>query len=91
MKLVRYGAPGKEKPGLVDLEGKLRDLSGVVADIAGTTLTPRPADTISAIVLSCAPRITTFGRTLRRWQTCDRTSWRAPAATFPCMPGPSPP
>ncbi len=33
MKLVRYGNPGKEKPGLIDAEGKLRDLSGVVADI----------------------------------------------------------
>jgi 2,4-didehydro-3-deoxy-L-rhamnonate hydrolase len=33
MKLVRYGNPGKEKPGLVDADGKLRDLSGVVNDI----------------------------------------------------------
>lgn len=33
MKLVRYGALGKEKPGLIDAEGKLRDLSGVIHDI----------------------------------------------------------
>ncbi len=33
MKLVRYGNPGKEKPGLIDSDGKLRDLSGIVADI----------------------------------------------------------
>jgi len=33
MKLVRYGQPGKEKPGLIDAAGKLRDLSGVVSDI----------------------------------------------------------
>lgn len=33
MKLVRYGNPGKEKPGLIDAEGKLRDLSGVLKDI----------------------------------------------------------
>ncbi|MDH5709581.1 MAG: fumarylacetoacetate hydrolase family protein [Hylemonella sp.] len=33
MKLVRYGNPGKEKPGLIDAEGKLRDLSAVVPDI----------------------------------------------------------
>jgi 2,4-diketo-3-deoxy-L-fuconate hydrolase len=33
MKLVRYGNPGKEKPGLVDADGKLRDLSSVVPDI----------------------------------------------------------
>jgi len=33
MKLVRYGNPGKEKPGLIDAHGKLRDLSGVIDDI----------------------------------------------------------
>ena len=33
MKLVRYGNPGKEKPGLIDAQGKLRDLSGVIKDI----------------------------------------------------------
>jgi 2,4-diketo-3-deoxy-L-fuconate hydrolase len=33
MKLVRYGNPGREKPGLIDAEGKLRDLSSVVPDI----------------------------------------------------------
>jgi 2,4-diketo-3-deoxy-L-fuconate hydrolase len=33
MKLVRYGNPGREKPGLIDDDGKLRDLSGVVPDI----------------------------------------------------------
>lgn len=38
MKLVRYGQPGKEKPGLVDSQGKIRDLSEIVSDIAGTAL-----------------------------------------------------
>ncbi len=33
MKLVRYGNPGREKPGLIDADGKLRDLSAVVPDI----------------------------------------------------------
>ncbi len=41
MKLVRYGAQGKEKPGLVDPEGKIRDLSGIVPDIAGEVLTKK--------------------------------------------------
>ena len=40
MKLVRYGAPGAERPGLLDNDGRVRDLSGVVADIAGDALTP---------------------------------------------------
>ena len=40
MKLVRYGPPGKEKPGLIDAEGKLRDLSRKVGDIDGAALAP---------------------------------------------------
>lgn len=38
MKLLRYGAAGAEKPGLLDADGQLRDLSGVVDDIAGDAL-----------------------------------------------------
>lgn len=40
MKLVRYGRPGAEKPGLIDAEGKLRDLSRVVKDITPDALRP---------------------------------------------------
>src|SRR6266516_3288909 len=40
MKLVRYGAPGREKPGILDGNGRIRDLSGLVPDIAGETLSP---------------------------------------------------
>jgi 2-keto-4-pentenoate hydratase/2-oxohepta-3-ene-1,7-dioic acid hydratase in catechol pathway len=40
MKLVRYGPAGKEKPGLIDADGKLRDLSKKIKDIDGTTLAP---------------------------------------------------
>ena len=40
MKLVRYGPPGKEKPGLIDAEGKIRDLSRKVKDIDGAALAP---------------------------------------------------
>ena len=38
MKLVRYGNPGKEKPGLIDLAGRLRDLSGVLPDLGPAQL-----------------------------------------------------
>jgi 2-keto-4-pentenoate hydratase/2-oxohepta-3-ene-1,7-dioic acid hydratase in catechol pathway len=38
MKLVRYGAPGREKPGIIDADGKIRDLSRVVNDIDGAML-----------------------------------------------------
>ena len=38
MKLVRFGSPGQEKPGIVDQEGKVRNLSSVVDDISGRAL-----------------------------------------------------
>jgi len=41
MKLVRYGRPGQEKPGLIDAEGRLRDLSGVIADITPQQLSDK--------------------------------------------------
>jgi 2,4-didehydro-3-deoxy-L-rhamnonate hydrolase len=41
LKLVRYGRAGKEKPGLIDAAGKIRDLSEVIADIDGSTLGPK--------------------------------------------------
>ena len=41
MKLVRFGPPGREKPGIIDSAGRIRDLSGVVDDIAGETLGPK--------------------------------------------------
>ncbi|MET4130568.1 fumarylacetoacetate hydrolase family protein [Roseovarius sp. MBR-6] len=40
MKLLRHGAPGAEKPGLLDTSGRVRDLSGIVPDIAGQVLRP---------------------------------------------------
>ena len=44
MKLLRYGTHGKEKPGILDDTGFLRDLSGLVDDIAGETLLPENID-----------------------------------------------
>ena len=41
MKLVRYGKAGKEKPGVIDAKGKLRDCSGIVSDWAGDELAPK--------------------------------------------------
>lgn len=40
MKLLRFGEPGSEKPGLLDADGVIRDLSGHVADIGGAALDP---------------------------------------------------
>jgi len=41
MKLLRYGAKGREKPGLIDKDDRIRDLSGVIADISGETVAPK--------------------------------------------------
>jgi 2-keto-4-pentenoate hydratase/2-oxohepta-3-ene-1,7-dioic acid hydratase in catechol pathway len=41
MKLVRYGQPGREKPGVIDDKGQIRDLSKIVPDIAGEALSPK--------------------------------------------------
>ena len=49
MKLLRYGAPGAEKPGLLDASGRVRDLSGVVPDISGDTLRPAGLAALQAL------------------------------------------
>ena len=40
MKLLRFGSPGKEKPGILDDSGTIRDLTGLVVDISEETLLP---------------------------------------------------
>jgi 2-keto-4-pentenoate hydratase/2-oxohepta-3-ene-1,7-dioic acid hydratase in catechol pathway len=49
MKLLRYGPPGKERPGLLDSAGVVRDLSQHVADIAPAQLAPSSLDRIAAL------------------------------------------
>jgi hypothetical protein len=49
MKLVRYGRAGAERPGLVDAEGRLRDLSRVVADITPKVLSPAGLKRLRAV------------------------------------------
>ena len=41
MKLVRYGPAGREKPGIIDADGKIRDLSRIVKDINAEALSPK--------------------------------------------------
>jgi 2,4-didehydro-3-deoxy-L-rhamnonate hydrolase len=57
MKLVRYGNPGKEKPGLIDAEGKLRDLSAVVKDIGAEQLSPAQLAKISKVKTDKLPLV----------------------------------
>ena len=62
MKLLRFGTPGAERPGLLDAEGVVRDLSGVVADIAGDTLSPAVLDQLRAIDPATLPAVEQPGR-----------------------------
>lgn len=55
MKLLRYGAPGAEKPGLLDASGRVRDLSGKVSDIAGETLRPAGLQALQDIDIDTLP------------------------------------
>jgi len=57
MKLLRYGPAGQEKPGLLDRDGKIRDLSGVVRDIDGENLAPAVLDRLRAINPATLPLV----------------------------------
>ena len=57
MKLVRYGDAGKEKPGILDSAGAVRDLSGVVSDIDGAALSAEGLAKIRAADLNSLPKV----------------------------------
>jgi len=57
MKFVRYGAPGAEKPGVIDADGQLRDLSGQVSDLSGDVLTRLETLTADGPVVPGNPRL----------------------------------
>jgi 2-keto-4-pentenoate hydratase/2-oxohepta-3-ene-1,7-dioic acid hydratase in catechol pathway len=57
MKLLRYGPAGQEKPGLLDRDGKIRDLSGAVRDIDGETLSPASLDRLRRLDPSTLPLV----------------------------------
>src|SRR5690606_21116008 len=57
MKLLRWGEKGAERPGMLDSAGKARDLSGIVSDIDGTTVTPEGLAKLRAIDASSLPEV----------------------------------
>jgi 2-keto-4-pentenoate hydratase/2-oxohepta-3-ene-1,7-dioic acid hydratase in catechol pathway len=57
MKLLRYGPAGQEKPGLLDREGNIRDLSGAVRDIAGEALAPAALDRLRRLDPATLPPV----------------------------------
>jgi 2-keto-4-pentenoate hydratase/2-oxohepta-3-ene-1,7-dioic acid hydratase in catechol pathway len=57
MKFLRYGEPGAEKPGLLDAEGKIRDLSAHVTDLSGAALAPDALAKLGAIEAGSLPLV----------------------------------
>jgi len=57
MRLVRYGRPGKEKPGLFDEEGRLRDLSGIIDDIDASALSDKALRKLAKVDWKTLPRV----------------------------------
>ena len=57
MKLLRYGPPGREKPGLLDAAGTLRDLSAHIADIDGSMLDTASLDRLRALDPATLPAV----------------------------------
>ena len=58
MKLLRFGNSGEEKPGIIDENGKIRDLSNVIDDIDGNTISPESLDKLKSLELSSLPEVT---------------------------------
>jgi ureidoglycolate lyase len=57
MKLLRYGAPGAEKPGLLDVQGVIRDLSGIIPDLAGEALSREGIARLAALDPESLPAV----------------------------------
>jgi 2-keto-4-pentenoate hydratase/2-oxohepta-3-ene-1,7-dioic acid hydratase in catechol pathway len=57
MKLVRYGAAGREKPGMIDGDGRLRDLSSLVPDLAGEALSPKSLAKLAKVNPATLPAV----------------------------------
>ena len=65
MKLLRYGPSGREKPGLLDANGQIRDLSSLVPDISGDTISPAGLKRLSEIDPATLPVVEGNPRSLR--------------------------
>jgi 2,4-diketo-3-deoxy-L-fuconate hydrolase len=57
MRLLRYGEAGSELPGVLDAEGRIRDLSNIVPDITGATLSPASLEAMRGVAMSALPLV----------------------------------
>lgn len=68
MKLMRHGAKGAERPALVDAQGQVRDLSGVLPDITAETLSNEGLQRLRSVDVSTLPLVATPGRIAPPWR-----------------------
>ena len=66
MKLLRHGPKGQEKPGILDAQGQVRDLSALIADITPSTLSPQGLAALRALDLNALP-VVAQGRLAVPW------------------------
>ncbi len=57
MKLLRYGLPGQERPGILDSDGNVRDLSGVIPDVNGVALSDESLKKIAVLDINSLPLV----------------------------------
>jgi 2,4-diketo-3-deoxy-L-fuconate hydrolase len=57
VKLLRYGLPGQEKPGVLDSQGRVRDLSGLIADVGGAVLLPESLARLRSVNIESLPLV----------------------------------
>ena len=57
MKLLRYGTPGQERPGLLDAQGQVRDLSGIIDDVNGKTISAETLAQLAALDIESLPLV----------------------------------
>jgi len=62
VKLLRYGGPGEERPGALDGAGEIRDLSGIISDVAGESLLPDAIEKLRDIDLATLPKVSSQTR-----------------------------
>ena len=72
MKLMRHGPKGQEKPALVDAQGRVRDLSGELADITAATLSPQGLQKLRGLNVDALPVVAQPGRIAPPWAGCEK-------------------
>jgi hypothetical protein len=81
MKLVRYGRQGAERPGVIDADGKLRDLGRVIEDITPAALAPASLKKLRGLNLAKLPVVKGVRGSGVRWRAWAR--WSASGSTTP--------